>query len=266
MRTAGVLVPLDGSLTARNAIPPALVLSRQLGCRLELVTVYDAVRDTWERELDRLAEDTGYESAEVALVSSSSPADVIAATAREQPGTLVFMATQGRGAVDRMLLGSVTSGVLSSRVSPVLLVGAAYTPPDALDRFRQLVIATDGTDRTVATPLRAVQHLVRDLGLDVELLGVASPSDDQAHRRLETAIDGIGEGLTHDGIEVRCTVAVADRPAEGIAGFVADRPDSLVAVAPRGHTGLRRLLVGSVTAEVLSLSPVPVLVTQHVEP
>jgi nucleotide-binding universal stress UspA family protein len=263
-RVDSVLVPLDGSAAARSAIGPALVLARQLACRLELMTVYDAVRDTWEHELDRLAEQTGYEAVEVALVSSSSPADVITAMVREQPGTLVCMATQGRGAVDRMLLGSVTSGVLGAGVSPVLLVGASYAPPDEPVRYRQLVIASDGSGRTAAAALPLARAWVRQLDMAVELLAVDSPSDEApARAALAPALDGIAEALARDGIKAGCTLIAADRPAEGIAAFVADRLDSLVVVAPRGHTGLRRLLVGSVTAEVLSSSPVPVLVVQQ---
>jgi nucleotide-binding universal stress UspA family protein len=83
--------------------------------------VYDAVRHAWERELDELAEQTGYERADVALVSSAAPGDVIASMAREVPGTLVCMSTQGRSTVDRMLLGSVADKVIRA-VSPPVLV------------------------------------------------------------------------------------------------------------------------------------------------
>ncbi|HVM18989.1 MAG TPA: universal stress protein, partial [Egibacteraceae bacterium] len=211
-----VLVPLDGSAAARSAIGPALVLARQLACRLELMTVYDPVRDTWERELDRLAEQTGYVAVEVALVSSSSPADVITSMAREQPRTLVCMATQGRGAVDRMLLGSVTSGVLGAGVSPVLLVGAAFAPAGEIDGYRRLVLASDGSGRTAATALPLVRAWVRELDMAVELLAVCSPSDAAPVRgALAPALDGIAEALAGDGIDAGCTLIAADRPALG---------------------------------------------------
>jgi nucleotide-binding universal stress UspA family protein len=264
--TSDIVVPLDGSATARNAITPALLIARRLGCRLELLTVYDPVRDTWERDLDGLAEQTGYGAAEVALVSSASPADVIISLARDQPGTLVCMATQGRGGMDRMLLGSVTSTVLAARISPVLLVGATYSPPEEPDRYRQLVIASDGTGRTVSAALPLIQQWVGALDLRVELLGVATPTSDGPTREvLEPAFASITENLTHSGIDAHCTIVTADHPAEGITAYVANHPHALVAVAPRGHTGLRRLLVGSVTAELLSSSPAPVLVLQETE-
>ena len=59
------------------------------------------------------------------------------------------------------------------------------------------------------------------------------------------------------------TVHVADAyPAEAIIEVAKARDCSLIVMASHGRRGLRKLLLGSQTAEVLADSPVPVLVVR----
>ena len=62
--------------------------------------------------------------------------------------------------------------------------------------------------------------------------------------------------------EVACnTIHVADRYAvEGILDAAKDKGCDLIVMASHGRRGLARLLLGSETMKVLTLSPVPVLV------
>jgi nucleotide-binding universal stress UspA family protein len=205
-----VLVPLDGSSTARRALAPGLRIARRRGCPLELVTVYDPVRHAWERELDDLAEQTGYERADVALVSSAAPGEVIAALAREQAGTLVCMATQGRGAVDRMLLGSVTSHVLAASNAPMLLVGPAYAAAER-ERYERLVVCIDRSHRDkIVLPL--ARQWARQLALIVELVHVAAT--DKAQGRDDAAyLARMAEGIEDMGVATACAVLEATSPA-----------------------------------------------------
>lgn len=52
------------------------------------------------------------------------------------------------------------------------------------------------------------------------------------------------------------------RPAEAILDVAADQGCSLVVMASHGRRGLGRLLLGSQTSEVVSNSPIPVLVVR----
>ena len=51
-------------------------------------------------------------------------------------------------------------------------------------------------------------------------------------------------------------------PADGIVAIAEERGCDLIAMASHGRRGLRRLILGSVAAEVLARSPVPVLVAR----
>jgi nucleotide-binding universal stress UspA family protein len=253
------VVPLDGSPAARRAIGPALVLARQAGCPLELLTVYDPVRDVWEHELDALAEATDYAAVEVSLVASSSPAHVIADLAREA-GTLVCMATAGRDAVDRMLLGSVTLAVLGSKPPAVLLVGGDHEQDRAPRRFERMLVATDPSGLALAAAPQVVAWC-RELAVDVDLVTVVTPEGPQGETAVRPA-EELALRLEQDGVVATTTVVAADRPAVGLLEVLAQHPDALVVAAPRLHGGVRRLLVGSVTAELLRVSPVPVLLVR----
>jgi nucleotide-binding universal stress UspA family protein len=56
------------------------------------------------------------------------------------------------------------------------------------------------------------------------------------------------------------TVHVKDFPAEGILATAKARDCDLIVMASHGRRGVARLLLGSQAVEVLTLSPVPVLV------
>jgi len=66
------------------------------------------------------------------------------------------------------------------------------------------------------------------------------------------------------GVTVRRLVSVGD-PVEQIAGFVRTEGVKLIAMPTHGLGGLRRLLIGSVTAKVLHDVPCPVLTGVHLE-
>lgn len=51
-------------------------------------------------------------------------------------------------------------------------------------------------------------------------------------------------------------------PAEAIVATALDRKATMIVMASHGHRGLKRMLMGSQTAEVLAHSPVPVLVVR----
>lgn len=64
------------------------------------------------------------------------------------------------------------------------------------------------------------------------------------------------------GVEVDTVWQENISPAEGIVTTAEERGCDLIAMASHGRRGLRRLILGSVAAEVLARSPVPVLVAR----
>lgn len=82
-----------------------------------------------------------------------------------------------------------------------------------------------------------------------EVIGVAE-LEKTARERLEALAREVREKL---GVEVEPSVAMGD-PAEGLVKFAEERKCSLIVVGKRGRSGLERLLLGSVSSKVVSLS------------
>ena len=66
--------------------------------------------------------------------------------------------------------------------------------------------------------------------------------------------------LGSEGIEAIAVVLKASRPAPAITDFARQNNMDMIVLATHGHTGLQKMMLGSVTLEVLHDAHVPVLV------
>jgi nucleotide-binding universal stress UspA family protein len=141
-----IVVPLDGSDLAEQAVPVAAAVAADLGVPVHLMRVLDvdALRATVQagihaaaaylrsqEEIQRYAEEYLAEQVQqlrnrdltaTAEVLTGSPAVTLLDAMR--PDDLVVMTTHGRGGVRRMLLGSVADKLVRAAAAPVLLVRA----------------------------------------------------------------------------------------------------------------------------------------------
>lgn len=141
-RPLRILVPLDGSRFAEEALSPARSLATQVNARLILVGVaqpplvryYPRVASLFGFEvmarlararqyLDMTAGDPRRRGDSVTTRSRvGDPATEIVATAREQDVDLIIMATHGRGGLSRLMMGSVATEVVHGSRLPVMLI------------------------------------------------------------------------------------------------------------------------------------------------
>lgn len=69
----------------------------------------------------------------------------------------------------------------------------------------------------------------------------------------------VASQLKRQGIKVKTESIDADSPADTITDYALKNGMDLIIMATHGHTGFKRLLLGSVASGVLNLSHVPVL-------
>lgn len=143
-RLTRILVPLDGSECARQALPHALDLVRRADAQLVLVTAINpnAPSFAWSEQshtemahrlqatatdaLDSLAAILRHENISVrTIVQVGPPAEVILNVAAEQQVDLIAMATHGVSGPRRWAIGSVADKVLHAATTPLLLVRSA---------------------------------------------------------------------------------------------------------------------------------------------
>jgi nucleotide-binding universal stress UspA family protein len=139
-----IVVPLDGSGTAEQALEHAKALAHCLGSQVILMRVmtyptYDylvtdpelsaGLREEMESQacsylepLAHLLQDEGLRVGAEAVVATGPVADTIIEFVHEKRGDLVVMSTHGRTGPSRWLLGSVADRVVRGAGVPVLMV------------------------------------------------------------------------------------------------------------------------------------------------
>jgi nucleotide-binding universal stress UspA family protein len=141
-----ILVAVDGSHTAEQALQEAIKLAKELQARLRIVHAVDIVNINLSAEFPNPAKisdaitDSGREilrKAEVVARAAGIPVEsrlieidtwghripeVIAADAEAWPADLIVICTHGRRGLSHLFLGSVAEGLMRVATKPVLLI------------------------------------------------------------------------------------------------------------------------------------------------
>jgi nucleotide-binding universal stress UspA family protein len=120
-----VLIPLDGSPLAEQVLGPALGLAGLMGSRCGLLRVAAGLPEVAKAEeyLNGVAarlEGRGLTARTHVLVARHA-AEAILEEAAARPGSLIALATHGRGGLTRLLLGSVANKLVRAAASPLLI-------------------------------------------------------------------------------------------------------------------------------------------------
>jgi nucleotide-binding universal stress UspA family protein len=295
-----VLVPLDGSAFAEQALPFAVTLARSADCRLHLVRVRaslpldpdDAVSTQYlERVAGQIASQVPAGVTRAVLTDEFGPleypppairttAEVLNRYATEHDVDIILMTTHGRGGLRRAWLGSVADALVRVASRPVLLIrpdDESFGGAVAADRgVHSILIPLDGSPSAEqAIPfahrigstfgahyslLRVVSPLAWDIPAE-EFAGSPSQELPQLSRAAaERYLDEIAARMRKDGLAVTPTVVLATSPAAAIIEHAELHGIDIIAMATSGAGHVRRLLLGSVADKVVRAAAKPVLV------
>jgi nucleotide-binding universal stress UspA family protein len=290
-----ILVPLDGSELAKQALPVAITIAQQNEGELVLVRVpvltkmpvpsgigglkvFDeqmAFRnDQCESYLDYIRQ--SYMDADVPMqtyVEEGDAASVIVDTVVAEDIDLIVMTTHGRGGFRRWVLGSVTEKVMRHAACPVLAVRDGGIPED-------MMITLDGSELAEHS-LEPGLALARAFEAQVTLLRVLEPAeelDEEERARIQpeeeawlftlpevmhqnalTYLEQVVARYAETAPHMKFAVTT-NHAAEGIVDF-ADRHDiDLIVMTTHGDTGIGRWTYGSVTEKVVWSAPCAMLV------
>lgn len=290
-----LLVPLDGSALAEQALVPAARLAKSAGAALHLVTVEPPVSvmameqersgDAVPTSADELR--LGYRQYLVTTAEALStthgvrarwallagwPPRALAAYVHEHQIDLVVMTTHGRGGVSRFWLGSMADELLRSVTAPVLL----FRPGDALPpSFDRILVALDGSvasEEALGSSFAA--GLFRE-GSRITLAQVVEPPSGAlscmlmlpaldrtaVEREVATArLEQLASQLREGGLFADVKVVIGAGAAEQILELARAEESDLIVVGTRGAGGAERLLLGSVADKVVRGATQPVLV------
>lgn len=290
-----IVVPLDGTPLAEQALGPAVSLAREKGAHLHLATVLrptsaeflarsietspGGAQDDYLEEVAARTRDAGVSGVSTARLTSDNVVDALEAHRQEVGAGLTVMCTHGRGAVKRAWLGSVADGLVRTSEAPLLLVRAASedeAPGGELGadaRFKRIVVALDGShfSRQVLGPAGELGG--KSNAQYVFARVIESPRDGSTDERLQKAralaeskLDLEVQSFAPDGYEVEPVVEFAPSVAQGILDLADSRDADVIAIATHGRSGVGRLLLGSVADKVVRGADRPVLVVRPREP
>lgn len=188
---------------------------------------------------------------------------------------LVVVGSRGHGAIASMLLGSTAAEVVDHAPCPVLVaragdVGSIAFADDGSPAARQAEAFLSTwpifAGRRVDVVTVAEVHLPVAIGLIPAVDGavVESYADSAEALREERRrlVQEAALRLIEAGHDASATV-LEGQPAPEILRFSADRSVGLLVLGTRGHTGLTRMMLGSVARNVLLHSRCSVLIVRQ---
>jgi nucleotide-binding universal stress UspA family protein len=195
----------------------------------------------------------------------------------EEIGTgLIVMGSRGRGGMRRALMGSVSDAVVRHAHCPVMVVrGEPVVFPT------KILLATDGSaDAELAASIAA--DLAKSTGSELHIVAVF-PAAGYVHPYYEVRFPEAAEKLRREGREeiqevldeqVKRVREAGENipeahlrtgePEKEIVALAEELGVGLIAMGSRGLGGIRRALMGSVSASVVRHAHCPVLVVRHI--
>jgi nucleotide-binding universal stress UspA family protein len=291
-----LLVPLDRSRLAEQAIEQAAVIARASRAEIDLVLVHQPFPfaklgdtpwnpDVWKEEqryVESIARELSSSVGVTHAVLKGETIEMICRRIEDVQADLVVMTSHGRTGFSRAWLGSVADAVLRYSTVPVLMLrpaegDARWAPPRL---FERILVPVDDSSLS-ATVLPAVAALAKCGSAHVTMLRVAEPPlmtaripgipytyvpqpiDESTMTRLaeeaRVQLSKVARQFYNDtGVEAETHVVVDSAIASTIVDFARANAIDLIAMSTHGR-GLSRLLLGSVADKVLRGSGVPML-------
>jgi nucleotide-binding universal stress UspA family protein len=300
-----LLVPLDRSSLAEQAIGQAASLARESGASIDLVLVHEPFPFAgyadlpWENDtnvehkyLEAVAAEleAGAHVSATSTVLRGAPAETIIRRARDVGADLIVMTSHGRTGFSRTWLGSVADAVMRKSAVPVVILrpDRETTTHRAAERLvKRVLVPLDGSALAAAV-IPAATDLARAAHASITLLRVvpivpivmayeptlpvtSQPvvADEAATQQLldeaTTGLESVARRL-HE--ETGLPIDARAVVAEHAAKTIVDEAEArdIGLIAMSTHgRGSSRLLLGSIADKVLRSSRVPVLLYRPAE-
>jgi nucleotide-binding universal stress UspA family protein len=292
-----VVVPLDGSPFAEQALPHALGIVRRAGATLDLVHVhvlhvleehkvarysYDPSFDEEHKRKEQLyLEGTAKWLAAVSpvpvteAVVNGLDAEGILQRVQDGKADLILMTTHGRGPLGRFFLGGVADELIRKAAVPVLLVHPRDPAPGVVPEplLEHMLVPLDGSalaERVLGPALNLVR-LWKGRCTLLRVIEASPPStagrldrprapEEEREAEAREYLEKIAGRLRDEGVSVQTRVVVAPHAAPAILEEAQTHRCDVIALATHGRGGLRRMLLGSVADTVIRGDSIPVLV------
>jgi nucleotide-binding universal stress UspA family protein len=296
MTIRSLLLPLDGSDLAENALLPASYLAHLFGTSVTLFHVIEQgarSRIHASRHLTQPVESAAYMAEAAAryfpagaAVESHVHKAAVRNVARsivehslELHADLILLCAHGSGGARDWLIGNIAQQVISQGPTPVMLLRPGGPPaPDSPYAIHSILLPMDGVPdheqsaslaEEIAAQSGAAIHLamvvptMKTLAGELAAASRLLPGSTAAFLDLTEVgareyLDRQRERIQKSGISVTLEVLRGD-PAEELAGLANRRQDSLIVLGTHGKAGSTAFWNRSVAARVLNKIETPAL-------
>lgn len=278
-----ILVAIDGSESSRNALYQAFRFATDEKCWITVTSVVppyegeieilgvkdikaalrkpceDALRDAQTlADQDRALIKTVCEEGEIH--------ERIVDLADAENCDLIIMGRRGLRPVERMLVGRVTARVIGHTQRDVLVV-----PNGTAVGWKKIILATDGSKFSTCATDRAIAFaksyggelkILSVVDVPAEFYGEAPQAVEDLVRQAKGFVAEAKKRAEEAGVKAETFVGEAEA-YQAIVNLAGEQHADMIVMGSHGRTGLRRLLMGSVTEKVIGHALCPVLVVKN---
>jgi nucleotide-binding universal stress UspA family protein len=273
-----LLVGFDGSDGGRDALELSRLLATAIEAEVLVVTVlpygplpipYEILEEEEAERAKPLLEEArerlGEVPVETRAFGGGSPAAVINDLAEKEDVETIVVGSPHRGPVGRVLIGSVADGLLHGAPCEVVAAPRGYAA-ERHEPFRKIAVGYDDTpeakqalrraeELALACQSRLVVYTVSAPPAVVPGAAVYTPAiPPEAGAIVTKAVKQVDERLAATGREL------AGPPGPAIAEACEEDGIDLVVAGSRGYGPVWRVLLGSVSTQLLHKAPCPALV------
>ncbi len=266
-----ILVPLDGSKLAENALPDAAWLADATGASIRFIHVVElnvddtqvaAAAETFQAYTKEVAAEHGLANTTCDVVSGAPADEILNASA---DASAIVIATRGRGGFKAMVVGSVADKVIRGAEVPVLAEPGTDSPVPP-GNGRPILVGLDGSEEA-ERGLTMARELAAKTGLPIVLV------------RSFTVPPPAGIEFSYYPADLSATLEEASKeylqatakPGEKALIMQGDAAGSILEVAEQENAGLivmtssgkglaKRIALGSTTDRVVHGTTRPVLI------
>lgn len=273
-----LLVGYDGSDGGRDALELARVMAEATGASVLVVTVlpygplpipYEVLREEEAAQAQPLFEEArerlGELEIETRAFGGGSPAGVINDLAEREEVDTILVGSPHRGAVGRVVIGSVADGLLHGAPCEVMVAPRGYAA-EPHGPFRTIAVAYDDTPESKVA-LKRAEEIAFDCRATIVVYTVSAPPAvvPGATGYTPAIPPEAGAIVTRTVKSVDERIAASGRALNGVPGaaIVAACEEvgaDLLVAGSRGYGPVMRVLLGSVSTQLAHKAPCPVLV------
>lgn len=275
-----ILLLLDGSTNAAQAVPAAQFIAETTGAHITLLSASHAYIEGAAQSSDieaylcGVAEKLHAAGIQVNItIRTGSPSAVTHQVVRENAVDLVVTTTRGSSGENNWLRGGLSEKLVRLLDIPVLLVQVEVNATPETPQFERILIALDGSAFSEQV-LPFARWFGLNFGCELILISVpAVPESEkyraptsviktirkQAENNMHHYLETIASMLRAEGLAVR-TIVTGSHPARTITAAARREAADLILITSHGRGGLDRLFMGSVAQQVVQLADSPVFI------